>query len=101
MLVRSGIILLKYWFSVSDEEQERRFQKRSADPTKRWKLSPMDIKSRELWVEYSKAKDVMFTHTHTPEAPWSTIESDDKKRARLNCIAHLLEIGRASCRERV
>jgi polyphosphate kinase 2 len=91
MLVRSGIILLKYWFSVSDEEQERRFQKRSADPTKRWKLSPMDIKSRELWVEYSKAKDVMFAHTHTPEAPWSTIESDDKKRARLNCIAHLLD----------
>ncbi|MDQ4091988.1 MAG: polyphosphate kinase 2 [Actinomycetota bacterium] len=91
MLVRSGIILRKYWFSVSDEEQERRFQQRSIDPTKRWKLSPMDIKSRELWVEYSKAKDVMFAHTHTPEAPWSTIESDDKKRARLNCIAHLLD----------
>jgi polyphosphate kinase len=91
MLVRSGIILRKYWFSVSDEEQERRFQQRSADPTKRWKLSPMDIKSRELWVEYSKAKDVMFAHTHTPEAPWNTVESDDKKRARLNCIAHLLD----------
>lgn len=91
MLVRSGIILRKYWFSVSDEEQERRFQQRSMDPTKRWKLSPMDIKSRELWVEYSKAKDAMFAHTHTPEAPWSTIESDDKKRARLNCIAHLLD----------
>ena len=91
MLVRSGIILLKYWFSVSDAEQERRFHKRAADPTKRWKLSPMDLKSRELWVEYSKAKDVMFVHTHTPEVPWNTVESDDKKRARLNCIAHLLD----------
>jgi len=90
LLVRDGIVLLKYWFSVSDEEQERRFWQRSADPTKRWKLSPMDIKSRELWVEYSKAKDVMFAHTHTKEAPWTTVESDDKRRARLNCIAHLL-----------
>ncbi len=91
MLVRSGIILRKYYFSVSDEEQERRFQKRSQDPTKRWKLSPMDLESRELWVEYSKAKDAMFAHTHHEETPWTTIESDDKKRARLNCMADLLD----------
>ena len=89
MLVRDGIILRKYWFSVSDAEQERRFQKRSADPTRRWKLSPMDIKSRDLWVEYSRAKDEMFRYTHTPEAPWYTVESDDKRRARLNCISHI------------
>ena len=91
MLVRDGIILRKYWFSVSDAEQERRFQKRSADPTRRWKLSPMDIKSRDLWVEYSRAKDEMFRYTHTPEAPWYTVESDDKRRARLNCISHLID----------
>ena len=91
MLVRDGIILRKYWFSVSDAEQERRFQKRSADPTRRWKLSPMDIKSRALWVEYSRAKDEMFRYTHTPEAPWYTVESDDKRRARLNCISHLID----------
>ena len=91
MLVRDGIILLKYWFSVSDAEQERRFQQRSQDPTRRWKLSPMDLESRDLWVEYSRAKDEMFRHTHTPEAPWYTVESDDKRRARLNCIAHLLD----------
>jgi polyphosphate kinase 2 len=90
MLIRDGIILRKYWFSVSDAEQERRFQKRSADPTRRWKLSPMDLKSREMWVEYSRAKDEMFRYTHTPEAPWYTVESDDKRRARLNCISHLL-----------
>lgn len=90
MLVRSGIVLLKYWFSVSDEEQERRFQARTQDPVRRWKLSPMDLESRNRWVEYSKAKDEMFTHTNIPEAPWFTIEADDKKRARLNCIHHIL-----------
>jgi polyphosphate kinase 2 len=90
MLVRSGIILLKYWFSVSDAEQERRFQERAQDPLKRWKLSPMDLKSREKWVEFSKAKDEMFAVTDIPEAPWFTIESDDKRAARLNCISHLL-----------
>ncbi|MGQ9870491.1 polyphosphate kinase 2 [Leptodesmis sp.] len=90
MLVRSGIVLLKYWFSVSDEEQERRFQARTQDPIRRWKLSPMDLESRNRWVEYSKAKDEMFTHTNIPEAPWFTIEADDKKRARLNCIHHIL-----------
>jgi polyphosphate kinase 2 len=91
LLIRDGIILRKYWFSVSDAEQERRFQKRSADPTRRWKLSPMDLKSRDLWVAYSRAKDEMFRYTHTPEAPWYTVESDDKRRARLNCISHLLD----------
>lgn len=90
MLVRSGIILLKYWFSVSDEEQERRFQSRVNDPAKRWKLSPMDLESRDKWVEYSQAKDVMFAHTNIPEAPWFTVEADDKQRARLNCINHIL-----------
>ncbi|MDB9529199.1 polyphosphate kinase 2 [Oscillatoria sp. CS-180] len=90
MLVRSGIILLKYWFSVSDEEQERRFQSRLTDPARRWKLSPMDVESRNRWVEYSRAKDAMFARTNIPEAPWFTVEADDKKRARLNCISHLL-----------
>ena len=90
MIVRSGIVLLKYWFSVSDAEQERRFQERAQDPLKRWKLSPMDLKSREKWVEFSKAKDEMFAVTDIPEAPWITIESDDKRSARLNCITHLL-----------
>lgn len=90
MLVRSGIILLKYWFSVSDDEQERRFQSRITDPTRRWKLSPMDLESRDRWVEYSQAKDIMFAHTNIPEAPWFTVEADDKKRARLNCISHIL-----------
>jgi polyphosphate kinase len=90
MLVRSGIILLKYWFSVSDEEQERRFQSRTVDPARRWKLSPMDLESRDRWVEYSQSKDMMFSHTNIPEAPWFTVEADDKKRARLNCISHLL-----------
>ncbi len=90
MLVRSGIVLLKYWFSVSDEEQERRFQARTIDPLKRWKLSPMDLESRDKWVEYSKAKDEMFAHTNIPEAPWFTVEADDKRRARLNCINHIL-----------
>jgi polyphosphate kinase 2 len=91
MLVRSGIVLLKYWFSVSDAEQEARFQSRAVDPLKRWKLSPMDLKSREKWVEFSKAKDEMFSYTDIREAPWYTIEADDKKRARLNCISHILD----------
>jgi polyphosphate kinase 2 len=91
MLVRDGIILCKYWFSVSDEEQERRFQKRSSDPKRRWKLSPMDLESRDMWVAYSRAKDEMFRYTHTPEAPWYTVESDDKRRARLNCISHIID----------
>ena len=90
MLIRSGIILIKYWFSVSDEEQEARFQSRIEDPTKRWKLSPMDLESRKRWVEYSRAKDVMFAHTDIKQAPWYVVEADDKKRARLNCISHLL-----------
>ncbi len=89
MLVRSGIILIKYWFSVSDAEQERRFQARLADPTKRWKLSPMDLQSRARWVEYSKAKDEMFAATDIKQAPWYVVEADDKRRARLNCIRHL------------
>jgi polyphosphate kinase len=90
LLQRSGIVLVKYWFSVSDEEQERRFQDRIKNPTKRWKLSPMDLESRARWIEYSKAKDDMFLHTDTPDSPWYVVEADDKKRARLNCIAHLL-----------
>jgi len=90
MLVRSGIILLKYWFSVSDDEQERRFQARMTDPARRWKLSPMDLESRDRWVDYSKAKDAMFARTNIPETPWFTVEADDKKRARLNCIHHIL-----------
>lgn len=90
MLVRSGIILLKYWFSVSDDEQERRFQSRTTDPARRWKLSPMDLESRDRWAEYSQAKDNMFAHTNIPEAPWFTVEADDKKKARLNCISHFL-----------
>jgi polyphosphate kinase 2 len=91
MLVRSGIVLRKYWFSVSDTEQELRFQQRSKDPLRRWKLSPMDLESRARWVDYSRAKDEMFLHTHTPEAPWYTVESDDKRRARLNCIASVVD----------
>ncbi len=90
MLIRSGIILIKYWFSVSDEEQERRFQSRIDDPTKRWKLSPMDLESREKWLEYSKAKDEMFKYTDTKQAPWFVVPADNKKIARLNCISHLL-----------
>jgi len=90
MLVRSGIHLVKYWFSVSDEEQERRFQKRLTDPTKRWKLSPMDLESRKRWVEYSQAKDEMFAHTDIKQAPWFVVNSDIKKHARLDCISHLL-----------
>jgi polyphosphate kinase len=90
MLVRSGIILIKYWFSVSDEEQERRFQARIHNPEKRWKLSPMDLESRRLYREYSQAKDDMLEFSDIPEAPWWMIPADDKRRARLNCIAHLL-----------
>jgi len=90
MLVRSGIILIKYWFSVSDAEQERRFQARIADRTKRWKLSPMDLESRARWLDYSRAKDEMFAHTDIKQAPWWVVRSDDKKRARLNVISHLL-----------
>ena len=92
MLVRSGIILIKYWFSVSDEEQEHRFQARIDDPTKRWKLSPMDMESRSKWIEYSRAKDEMFKFTDIKQAPWWVVNSDDKKRARLNCISHLLSM---------
>ena len=90
MLVRAGIYLVKYWFSVNDEEQERRFQERIRNPIKRWKLSPMDIESRKHWVEYSKAKDGMLSHTDRERTPWYVVNADDKKRARLNCIAHLL-----------
>jgi polyphosphate kinase 2 len=90
MLVRSGIILLKYWFSVNDEEQEVRFQDRMRNPIKRWKLSGMDIASRRHWVDYSRAKDIMFAETDTKTSPWYVVNSDNKKRARLNCIAHLL-----------
>ncbi len=92
MLVRSGTILLKYWFSVSDEEQERRFQKRSKDPRRRWKLSPMDIQSRGKWVEYSKAKDRMFDYTDIKQAPWFVVNAEDKKKARLNCMNHILSM---------
>ncbi|MEO6881191.1 MAG: polyphosphate kinase 2 [Mycobacteriaceae bacterium] len=90
MLVRSGIQVIKYWFSVSDEEQERRFQARLSDPTKRWKLSPMDLESRARWVEYSRAKDEMFAATDIPQAPWWVVDAEVKKRARLNVIHHLL-----------
>ena len=91
MLQRSGIILLKYWFSVSDEEQEKRFLERINTPVKRWKFSPMDLESRNRWAEYSAAKDKMFAYTDTKQCPWWVVPSDDKKRARLNCISHLLE----------
>lgn len=92
MLIRSGTILIKYWFSVSDEEQERRFQSRLTQPHKRWKLSPMDLESRSRWVEYSKSKDMMFAHTDIKQAPWYVVKSDIKRHARLNCIAHLLSM---------
>lgn len=92
MLVRSNIILIKYWFSVSDTEQEKRFQSRLTDPLKRWKLSPMDLESRSRWVEYSMAKDQMFAHTDIKQAPWYVVNSDDKKLSRLNCIAHLISM---------
>ena len=90
LLVEDGIRLIKYWFSVSDEEQERRFQKRIDDPVRRWKLSPTDLESRTRYVDFSRAKDEMFVHTDIPEAPWYVVEADDKRAARVNCIAHLL-----------
>ncbi|MBE9047921.1 polyphosphate kinase 2 [Pleurocapsales cyanobacterium LEGE 10410] len=90
MIQRSGIILIKYWFSVSDDEQEKRFRQRITNPTKRWKISPMDLQAREKWVDYSRAKDDMFAATDIPESPWNVVEADDKRRARLNCISHLL-----------
>ena len=90
MLVQDGILLLKYWFSINDEEQEKRFQSRIDCKERRWKLSPMDIESRNRWVEYSKAKDIMFSKTHIPEAPWFTVEANDKRRARLNSLRHVL-----------
>jgi polyphosphate kinase len=92
LLVEDGITLVKYWFSVSDEEQEKRFQSRRDDPMRRWKLSPTDIESRARWVDFSRAKDEMFVHTDISEAPWWVVEGDDKRRARLNCIAHLLSV---------
>jgi polyphosphate kinase len=90
MLLRSNIKLIKYWFSVSDEEQERRFQDRLSDPSKHWKLSPMDLEARRRWVDYSRAKDVMFARTDTRLSPWWVVEADNKRRARLNTISHLL-----------
>lgn len=90
MLVRSGIQLIKYWFSISDEEQELRFLGRIHDPLKQWKLSPMDLESRRRWEHYTKAKEVMLERTHIPESPWWVVPADDKKKARLNCISHLL-----------
>lgn len=92
MLIRSGIILIKYWFSVSDNEQERRFQARINDPTRRWKLSPMDLEARSRWVDYSRAKDEMFKFTDTKNSPWYVVLADNKKKARLNCIHHLLSM---------
>ena len=92
MLIRSGIILIKYWFSVSAEEQERRFRIRNTDPSRRWKLSPMDLESRAKWVEYSRAKDAMFMYTDTDKAPWYVVDATIKRHARLNCITHLLSL---------
>jgi polyphosphate kinase 2 len=91
MLVRSGIILIKYWFSITDEEQHLRFTMRIQDPLKQWKLSPMDVQARARWEQYTKAKEAMLEHTHIPESPWHVVEAVDKKKARLNCISHLLE----------
>ncbi len=90
MLIRSGIVLVKYWFSISDDEQHARFVARMQDPLKQWKLSPMDLESRRRWEAYTKAKEAMLERTHIPEAPWWIVEADDKRRARLNCIHHLL-----------
>jgi len=97
MLVRSGIILIKYWFSITDDEQQLRFLMRIHDPLKEWKLSPMDVESRRRWEQYTKAKESMLERTHIPEAPWWIVEAADKKRARLNCIHHLL--GQIACYE--
>jgi polyphosphate kinase 2 len=92
LLIEDGILLLKYWFSVGDEEQERRFRSRIDDPMRRWKLSTMDLESRTRWADFSRAKDEMFVHTDIPESPWYVVEGDDKRRARLNCIAHILSV---------
>ncbi len=89
-LIDDGIVLVKYWFSVSDDEQERRFQSRLNDPLARWKLSTIDLEARQRWSDYSRAKDAMFLHTDTPESPWYVVDAEDKRAARLNCIAHLL-----------
>jgi polyphosphate kinase 2 len=94
MLIRSGIYLVKYWFSVSDEEQERRFQDRMKSPTKRWKLSPMDVESRRHWADYSRAKDEMFAVTDTPQSPWYVVNAENKEAARLNVIRHLLSLSK-------
>jgi polyphosphate kinase 2 (PPK2 family) len=90
MLVRSGIVLLKYWFSITDDEQQFRFMMRIHDPLKQWKLSPMDVEARSRWEQYTKAKEIMLERTHIAEAPWWIVDAVDKKRARLNCISHLL-----------
>ena len=90
MLIRSGIVLIKYWFSITDDEQHMRFLMRIRDPLKQWKLSPMDMESRHRWEQYTKAKEIMLERTHIPEAPWWIVEAVDKKKARLNCIHHLL-----------
>ncbi|MBT8250315.1 MAG: polyphosphate kinase 2 [Acidimicrobiia bacterium] len=92
MLQHSGIHIVKYWFSISDDEQERRFQARLKDPTKRWKLSPMDLESRDRWEDYSSAKDTMFLHTDLDASPWYVVNADDKRTARLNCLSHLLSL---------
>ncbi len=90
MLIEDGIILVKYWFSVSDEEQEKRFRSRLEDPLRQWKLSPMDLESQARWVDYSRAKDEMFVYTDLPGSPWNVVESDQKRNSRINCISHLL-----------
>ena len=91
LLLRSGIILIKYWFSITDEEQQFRFTMRIQDPLKQWKLSPMDVQARSRWEDYTQAKEAMLEHTHLPDSPWWIVDAVDKKRARLNCISHLLE----------
>ena len=92
LLIRSGIVLVKYWFSVSDQAQEARFQERNHSPIKRWKLSPMDLESRKRWFDYSKAKDEMFKYTDLQDSPWWVVDADDKRRARVNCLTHLLSV---------
>jgi len=92
MLIRSGIILIKYWFSVGDDEQEKRFSDRINDPTKRWKISPMDVEARKHWVDFSKAKDAMFSYTDIKQSPWYVVNADIKKHARINCMSHLLSM---------
>ena len=92
MLINDGIILIKYWLEVSSEEQQKRLQARIDDPRKHWKLSPMDLESRQLWYDYSRARDIMFNATDTKESPWYIVPSDDKRRARLNCISHFLSL---------